>query len=355
MAAISLDRLRRLWKIPWIKGLVRLSVAFGLLGLLFIQIDLHDVLQTLSQINIMILALLIVSWLGMLYTQAWQVALVVRPLGLQVSRKEVFEVYWSTRFYSLVMPAGAVGGLIWYRLAHPTGNVIKAGLLLVFVRVLHTSLLLGIGVAGVWFDAELRSSSFGVLAGVLLLAGLAVVMVFLVPGTATLFAPVVRGLTGPPMPQRIAQKIDKVWQSVLAFQKLPLATTAGVLGLSLTNHGIGAARIYLAALAVGIQQPIVLLCWVYIVVYVATLLPISFAGLGVRDVGVVVLLSQYGVPEAQALSMSLVLFSVLVLVGLAGGLVEAKKLWSNPARFRAPTATVNNNHFIAPRHDASEE
>ena len=62
-------------------------------------------------------------------------------------------------------------------------------------------------------------------------------------------------------------------------------------------------------------------------------LPISIAGLGVREGVLVLLLASYGVSAPDALAYGLVAFAVSVLApGLAGAIVEADRLLLRPAQ-----------------------
>jgi uncharacterized membrane protein YbhN (UPF0104 family) len=54
---------------------------------------------------------------------------------------------------------------------------------------------------------------------------------------------------------------------------------------------------------------------------VATMIPVSLNGLGVREGAFVFFLAQVGVPEAQALSLALLWLGVLIASSLIGGLV----------------------------------
>jgi uncharacterized membrane protein YbhN (UPF0104 family) len=63
------------------------------------------------------------------------------------------------------------------------------------------------------------------------------------------------------------------------------------------------------------------------VVSLVTLLPISIAGLGVREVTYAGLFSLVGVPQALAVSISLLSFSLSLVVCLIGGVLYATGGW----------------------------
>jgi hypothetical protein len=58
------------------------------------------------------------------------------------------------------------------------------------------------------------------------------------------------------------------------------------------------------------------------VIYVLGRVPISVANLGVREVILVGLLTIYGVDKSQALLMSMILFSALVVMAIIGAIYQ---------------------------------
>jgi uncharacterized membrane protein YbhN (UPF0104 family) len=208
--------------------------------------------------------------------------------------------------------------------------------------------LLGLGLLGLWFDAELRQTPIGWMSGIMLLIGLLVAVPFVSPRATQAIHHLATPILHLPLPTLIQHQVQRVWHALLLFQQLPRLTPLWVILLSLLLHIIGVWRMGLAAQAVGIQQPVLVLTWVYIIVYTSNLVPIAIAGLGVRDVTMVVLLSRYGVPEAQALSMSLLLFSVIVIVGLLGGLVEAWSVWQNTRKTALDSRPLSSHHIDKP-------
>ena len=66
----------------------------------------------------------------------------------------------------------------------------------------------------------------------------------------------------------------------------------------------------------------------------ATALPVSLGGFGVRESGYVLLLGRIGIPASQAVVLSLLWFAVTAVAGLVGGLVFV----TNPRRAAAPPA-----------------
>ena len=99
------------------------------------------------------------------------------------------------------------------------------------------------------------------------------------------------------------------------------ARCAAVLSLSVATMGLSILAFMLVAESLGVDLS--WRSWVVIVPPVTLLqaVPISLAGWGVRELGVVVLLTGFGIPAAAALTTSLLFGVCLIVIGLPGGLL----------------------------------
>ena len=90
-----------------------------------------------------------------------------------------------------------------------------------------------------------------------------------------------------------------------AIAELPARRLALLLFLSCLSQVPGILAFVILARALGLSLSIVTLGWVRSVTLIVTSLPISVAGLGVREGLLLLLLRPYGVPDHDALAFSL--------------------------------------------------
>ena len=121
----ALSLLQQCWRNPWINGVVRLSVTVSLLVLVVSQVNMKNVITSLQLVGPGTLALLALTRIGILYLQSLQTALGIKPLGLRVNLGTTFRAYLGSMFYNLVLPASAVGGIIWYKIGKPGDKLIE--------------------------------------------------------------------------------------------------------------------------------------------------------------------------------------------------------------------------------------
>jgi hypothetical protein len=67
--------------------------------------------------------------------------------------------------------------------------------------------------------------------------------------------------------------------------------------------------------------------WIYPVIYLFQMLPISISNIGVREVGMFVLLAPYGVATSDAIAWSVLMYSGPLSCALIGLILEAEHFW----------------------------
>ena len=116
------------------------------------------------------------------------------------------------------------------------------------------------------------------------------------------------------LPARLANGLDRVLQRRRAL--------AANVAAALAFHVLCIAVHACLGPALGISLPFAHWAVVYACVSVLLLLPVSVAGLGLREGGYMGLLGLFGVASEPALSLSLVLFGFLLLGASAGLITE---------------------------------
>ncbi|NUM73075.1 flippase-like domain-containing protein [candidate division KSB1 bacterium] len=117
----------------------------------------------------------------------------------------------------------------------------------------------------------------------------------------------------------LADKIAGFRASILVYGQSRRALLL-LLALTWLYQILGIFIIYLVGRSLGIELAI----WHYFIyiplITTIALLPVSLAGLGIREGAFVFFFAQAGVAQAQALSLSLMIFAQSVALALLGGL-----------------------------------
>lgn len=306
------------WKV------LRLCVAAGVLALLFRRIPLESVIETLTRARP---HWLIAAWCAALAGEclaAVRLAGLARAHGLPVPIRDVLALNLAARLYALALPAGnAIGmALRIHRLGQERAGYGAAASSVVLDRVAATFLLVAVGVSAFWIDGLRSGDAFLVDA-----AGRSAVVAMVVVFAGLSLAYLVyhrRPLRGafrsrrPRLPGRLASAV-----AALESSRLPFRETARAWIVTLGVHALGILSVWLLAQAIGLSVSPITLAWVRSAALLVVIVPVSLAGLGLREGAFVLLLGAHGVGGPEALGLSLLVYVVTVFaVGLLGGLVE---------------------------------
>lgn len=319
--------------------LIRLSrvvVAAAVLGYLFVQVPFAAVLEGVTAAAaVPLVGAFLISLAGQLIV-ADRLRRLTGALGMAHSTARLFAINLAARFYGLFLPAGNVTGIAirYYSLARQEKNYVGIGLALVLDRVFATITLGGVGV-GFWFLAIPVDSWPALVAltgafGVLCLPLLAV-------------APprrLVDAVRRAPVPR--AGRLTELRDHMRRLRTMPRATFVLVVLAGAIVHLLGGFAYALIALSLAIDIAYVDLVWIRSTALLVAILPISVAGLGVREAALVMLLTHMSVAAADALAFSLLVFTVTVLaIGLIGGAIEAHRfhIASGADRRRQPRSS----------------
>ncbi|SFV59513.1 hypothetical protein MNB_SUP05-5-192 [hydrothermal vent metagenome] len=94
--------------------------------------------------------------------------------------------------------------------------------------------------------------------------------------------------------------------------------------LSILIYIFAIATMYFIALSVGLEQPFYLFVLFVPISLLLTMIPISFAGWGLRETGMVVMFSLVGVPKETILIVSILFGLSLIIVSLPSGYLFLK-------------------------------
>jgi glycosyltransferase 2 family protein len=307
-----------------LKWSIKMALGIGIVVYLVLRFDHQRVLLGISKAALAPFLLAFVLKLAgtFLHSVTHQVCLPAQ--GMKFTVFEMFRIALAVRFYSLFMPGGvSVTAIKWYKLSKSGGRRAQAAALVLFARLIHTGAALLVCGIGLTFDKQMPSTSAqvvsGVVLGVLLVVG---VLLFYPPFTNRIRHILLWSGSLRFAPKFVASKVQKVWQALEAFQKLSIARILAAVGSSLAGHVIETLALYLVARSVSLDLSIFLIAWIRGIALIAGLLPLSIAGLGIREAGFVAVLRSYGIEDSVTMTFSLTYFSVALLQGLTGGVAE---------------------------------
>lgn len=134
-----------------------------------------------------------------------------------------------------------------------------------------------------------------------------------------------------------------------AFRDIALHTPwLSIFAWAFVVQSLNVAAVIAATLAVGLNVPITGILIATTTVSLAAALPISVAGIGIREASLPLLLAAHGIPKESSLAVGIIWSAIVILVGLIGGPIH---FWQQRHHPFAPRTieTSQETAVLAPR------
>lgn len=307
-----------------VSKLLRLLVAAAVLAYLFHRVSPSRVFDAVASARFMPLLAAFVIALASQLTAAARLKRLADVHDLRLSFLEVLEINLATLFYGLFLPAGNFTGIAvrFYRMSKPEKAYAGTVVSLFLDRVAATIAICVVGIT--FWLVDLPTRAWGIL--VLMFTALAA----LLAAQAMLFMELqlpmlidLQRLLGRWFPKTL----ETVRQAIHQARVLPRGLLVHVFAISVLVQLLGVLAYSLVAQSLGLQISFVTIGWVRSAAILVAILPVSIAGLGVREGTLVLLLVPYGIAASDTLAFSLLVFAATNLaMALLGGLFEARRL-----------------------------
>ena len=297
----------------------RYAVSLILLAALFHKVDFREMVHDLARLSLAPVLLILGLAMGQIILTSLRWHLLLKSLRIVLPFRVVTEVNVISILANTVL-INVIGGIV-ARVALLAGRDVAAHVTLatlVLERVLIAAVLLVMATAGLWLlpiSISAVKIPYVAIAPVMLALVMTVLAARESPGLRKLLHPVRR------YARLVAGGFARGARSRRVISHSLLLTIAN----QLLMIGMGVA----IALALGVAVPLFDLAMLLPAVALLASLPISVAGLGVREISLVYILSLYAVPTEQAMLFSVLIlfFSILGAVGMYIVLKAAKPLW----------------------------
>ena len=148
------------------------------------------------------------------------------------------------------------------------------------------------------------------------------------------------------MPASLAPRLER-WQSLLDTLEVHPSLVLALLGATVAATVVVMVRLWLLFRALDVVVPATLLVASAALISILQTLPVSVAGVGVRDAVLVAALARYGYPAERALALS-ALFLVLVIEQMLIGFVVTMRHPLGAAAARDPMSTATRGDGVPP-------
>jgi uncharacterized protein (TIRG00374 family) len=302
----------------------RILVASFILFLIFRKIPISEVGSAMGQTNVPYAVVAFLMAFLVHIGASFRLKQLCEFQNIRLPAIEIFKINTASRFYSLFLPGGNFTGIAirFYRLSVLKKKYTEAIFAMLCDRIFATITLCVVGAFFWIIELPKETQSYFKLM-LIFLIGLGIIlmlMAFIKPASA-LSAMI--GWLG-----RIKFGKFRLSDGSTDYQpQLPAADITRLFLLSCFLHILGIFSYYLICVALGLDLSLVTIGWIRSAVILATMIPVSVSGVGLREGAMVILLNNYHIPPQDALAFSFIIFSITVFgIGIIGGIFEAARL-----------------------------
>ena len=299
----------RLWR--WL----RVAVSIALLATLSLYVDFSQSLEIARRARLDLLFLAFVLSLADRFLAAYRWYILVHGKNPQITFRRVVHLIYVSGFLGFFVP-GTVGVEVVriYGLSRTTSDLALSFSSALVERILAFLALLLLVLLGLILFPTGLPLTIGYAAW-LGLALLALVV-------TTLMHPRFRRLTDTLLPRTvrvsIGSRLVKFYAYLDAYKEQPVLM-AWAMVLAFGFQLLRVTRIVIVAWALGLHFPIVHFVVIMPIIIFVTQIPISISGFGVREVSFVYLFGLVGMSPQAALSLSLLSFTISIIVATLPG------------------------------------
>jgi conserved hypothetical protein len=300
--------------------IVRIAFASGLFSWFFVQCNPAAAISLLLKISpVAIVLVLCIDCLAILVgTYKWKLLL---P---EINIYKLFNISMIGRFYSFVLPGQIAGEAVKaYYLGKDVSDIHKISASVIVDKITGFIGTITVGIAGVFLSGTfifngiilyLISAIFGLLLLLSLMRTTDLQHWF--SGIMNKMRMKQKGIIG-----MIISNLTKLFQSWTYFINKTNRLIFNII-LGICFQGLGILIVTILARSIGICLSFFTWSWVFGIVVIAMLFPITIAGLGIREGILIGILGMLSITREKALAISLLILALQVFSVTIGGIFE---------------------------------
>jgi len=283
---------------------------------------------------------------------AFRMQIIARAQKLNISILTMMRIVFTSTFYNIVAPGALAGGAVTYFKYRQEGVKPVAAVANIFANKVTQLLVVLLTAPLFWLIDEGFSTHVIVSYVLLMVAGFSCTFVLFFGRFGSL--------------RWLESKILHHGQSVVHKSLTALCRQVEEIG-QISHRAIFLLVVYsimhslFAALAIisfgnalNIEIGLVPVLWIYSVIYLLGILPISISNIGIREISMIMLLAPYGVSMTEATVWSVLMYSGPLCCAFIGLVLEAEYFWFRKEGHRYIDATIAIHNKKNAQREADE-
>ncbi|MBI5328377.1 MAG: flippase-like domain-containing protein [Deltaproteobacteria bacterium] len=295
---------------------MKLIVSGALLYLLFRGMDMRNFLETVRSVDSKTIISIVFIYIAVQAIAAYRWLTLLRG-SMNISFPKVLSIYFVGMFFNNFMPSMVGGdiakGYYLYKVSGKGGAVVAS---LFMDRYAGFSALVAITTVAAVIGYQLVK---GTIVPLLLVSLISAYII----GSLVLWVKAFHGWALKILSRLkllgLNEKIDSLYKSIIRYKGVYVILSKAFM-LSLIIQSAVIVSYYILSVGLGMSLPFGYFFLLIPLTTAVAMLPISLAGLGIREGAFVFLFTKVGATHAEALSLSLLWFFISVFINLIGGI-----------------------------------
>ena len=299
--------------------LSKILISIFLMYLLIRQIDYKEFKEALANINVLGIVVVVIAYLFSIIVNAlkWKVLLPETQLTFLIV------LCFRAQFYATVLPGQLFGEAskvtVWNNRDEDISEIAAS---VIFDKITGIIGQIIIGVISIYLSSKANIISYKWL--LIVLVGLGVFCIYI--SSERHFSIIIKKLF-----RQIVKINNSFGNKLIEFYDAwyYFATKKGVLIRSILwgifNQTSGIVSVWILSTTMGLKVGFIEYCWIIPLMSVILLLPVSFAGVGLRDTSMASMLSIFDVNKGRSLVITMSMLMAQIVAALIGGLYVIKK------------------------------
>lgn len=306
-----------------------LKLAFVLVLFLILNqfVDFQVIIEVIAGANPYYVIGGFTVYVGSIYLTALQFKILAKQEDIILSLNQIVAINLSIMFYLIFLPGAMVGsGLRWYKVSQARGKPTESFAAVAFNRLYDMFLIVVFGI-GFWIisdQSSTKSYAVGLFFILFLIALLWIGITRISVPLSNLVKRLVEGTTEGTLLHVILEQTLKLLNATAVYGSISKTDLISLIVVGISRLLVGLVVYILLARSVGIDLPVTTMGWIRSVVLLFAFIPFTIAGgLGIREFGLIAMLSSFGFSAEVAVAFSILLLAQSVFFGLVGGIIEA--------------------------------
>jgi len=299
--------------------LIRVSVSAVLLLVIFLRMDVGSFLELLRNVDKTLLFYTFLFYLGTIFWAGFRWKVMIHPLVSDVRLWDTVSFYFVGFFFNNFLPTSVGGdvmrawgvGAIYRKMKESFASAL-------IERLLGLYATLFVAICAIPF-AGINTNSI-IITVLVMLFIVVLFMVFLFSNRAVRF--LLKILYKIRFLRKASDTLESFVETVRVYRSRRKTVFYGFL-ISVVYQFLLILEVYLVSLSLGMNVPLIVYLSVVPIVWVISFIPVSLNGLGLRELGFSVTLTQLGYASENAVAVSLMVWFVGLCASVIGAVIFA--------------------------------